>query len=1162
MSSAFGERALPVHIRPSDGWAQPFTTQETMMGNAQQSPRIARIFLACLWLVFPATVTAQSSTASINGKVRDPSGSIVPGTDVVLTSAQTNVERRTTTNEAGVYVFLNVIPGQYRLQASKMGFRTSKQPAFNLVVNQTVTFDFNLQVGEITQEVTVEAVGAEVQSSTAELGAVVGHQQVQDLPLNGRNFTQLLSLTPGASPVSVAQNAGGWGAVSAGATFSFPSINGQTNRSNFFMLDGINNQGAFLSTYAVAPIIDSIQEFKVQSHNDEAEFGGALGGIVNVVTKSGTNKLHGSVWEYLRNDAFDARNTFFQEKTPFRQNQYGAAVGGPVVLPKLYNGRNQTFFFAAWQGWRYRRPANTFFRVPTEANLRGDLSDVPQQIFNPFSTREDPDNPGTFIRDPFPNNQIPAELIHPGMVRFAQETLPPPVFTGNADRNGLDSTPYQQNQEEYTFRLDQMLGLKDSLWFRYTGITRDDLRSGGRQSISSIVQNPAKNWAISWVHSFNPSTVLQTQFGHVHSRYDEFTKFRDLPPSFALDIGFAESFARSPAGGVALVPSIEVADFFGGGESYHLHPDFTNIYQYKANASKIVGNHTFKWGGEINSNGLESLGDGPGVSFSSVQTNDPRNPGGTGSALASFLLNVPWGARDEYFHESLRWGGVLGFYFHDQWKATPRLTVNLGLRYDRTFIPPYGAEGTEGENGGIETGSLDLIMGRYILQKQSPYCSERGRAPCIPGSGLPEHVVVDPRGKIYHDTTKNFQPRLGLAYRLAPSTALRASFGVFFDNWAAVTQTAQNYAGSWPDVANQLAVNLNNPSPSSPTPTSFGTDPFPEGPFPASTPFNQVAWFMDPNFKNPYSMQWNLGVQRQLNQSTLVTANYVGSGSRRLQIGGFYNVAVTPGPGEKAPRQPFPYISPSFFDRSWGRANYHAFQFLLDKKYSNGLAYLVSYTWSKSIDIACSGWYGVEGCSVQDPYHFNNDRSVSGYDIPHLLSISWVYQLPVGTGKKYRTGSRVLNHIVGNWQVNGIATFHSGLPYDVGVAGDIANTGNVGYSGYYMRLNLVRDHKLSNPTPQNWFNRSAFAVPELYTFGNLGRNSLRGDGTQNLDLSFFRQFPLGESKSVEFRVEMFNAFNTPEYALPERNFASQNFGSVLATANQARQMQFGLKIVF
>jgi Carboxypeptidase regulatory-like domain/TonB dependent receptor len=1127
------------------------------------SPALVMLFLIFLWFALPVMITAQNSTASVNGTVRDTSGSVVPGSDVVLSNTQTNVERRAVTNEAGIYVFLNAIPGKYGLQASKIGFKTSKQSTFALAVNQTATFDFTLELGEITQEVTVEAVGAEVQSSTAELGAVVGHEQVQDLPLNGRNFTQLLSLTPGASPVSVAQNSGGWGAVSAGSSFTFPSINGQTNRSNFFMLDGVNNQGAINSTYAIAPIIDSIQEFKVQSHNDEAEFGGALGGIVNVVTKSGTNELHGSLWEYLRNDAFDARNPFFQDKTPFRQNEYGASVGGPVVIPKLYNGHNKTFFFAGWQGWRYRRPANSFFRVPTEANLRGDLSDIPQQIFNPFTTREDPGNPGTFIRDPFPNNQIPANLIHPGMLRFAQETLPKPVFTGNADRNGLDSTPYQQNQEEYTFRLDQTLGSNDSLWFRYSGITRDDLGSGGRQSIASIVENPAENWAVSWVHIFSPSTVLQTQFGRAHSSYNAFSRCRDLPPSFAREIGFADTFASGFSGGFTLTPAIEVADFFAGGESNNLNPDFTDTYQYKANASRIVGNHTFKWGGEINSNNFEAFLQGAYINFSSVQTNDPQNPGGTGSALASFLLDVPDFASRQNAHETLRWGGVLGLYFHDQWKATAKLTLNLGLRYDRTFIPPFGANGTEGENGGIETGSLDLINGKYILQKQPPFCSERGRAPCIPGSSLPEHVVVDPRGKIYHDTTKNFQPRVGLAYRLMPSTALRASFGVFFDNWAAVTQTAQNYTGSWPDLASQSAGNLNNPSPSSPTPTRFGTNPFPEGLFPAPTPFNQVNWFMDPNFRNPYSVQWNLGFQHQLNQSTVVTANYVGSGSRRLQIGGTYNVSLTPGPGDQAPRQPFPYISPSFFDRSWGRSNYHAFQFTLDKKYSNGLAYLVAYTWSKSIDVACSGWYGVEGCSVQDPYHFNNDRSVSGFDLTHLLSISWVYQLPIGHGKKYRTGSRVLDYIVDNWQVNGIATFHSGLPYDLGVSGDIANTGNVGCcSGYYMRLNLVGDHELSKPTPQEWFNRSAFTVPEPFTFGNLGRNSLRGDGTQNFDLSIFRQFSLSESKRVEFRAELFNAFNTPEYGLPDRNFSSPSFGRVLGTANQARQMQLGMKIIF
>ncbi len=302
------------------------------------------------------------------------------------------------------------------------------------------------------------------------------------------------------------------------------------------------------------------------------------------------------------------------------------------------------------------------------------------------------------------------------------------------------------------------------------------------------------------------------------------------------------------------------------------------------------------------------------------------------------------------------------------------------------------------------------------MQNLPPSCNQRGRAPCIPTAdgSLPQFVEVEPRGKIYHDSTDNWQPRVGLAYRLGQNTAARASFGMFFDNWAGVTQTAQNYQGSWPDVAGQIANNLNNQLSQSTLPNRTGTNPFPEGPFPAPTPFNQVTWFMDPNARNPYSMQWNLGIQHQLTKSSTLSANYVGSGSRRLFIGGYYNVALTPGPGNPRARAPFPHIAPTYYDRSWGRSNYHALQLLVDKKFKAGLAYMVSCTWSKAIDIATSGWYGVEGHSSQDPYNFNSDRSVAGFDLPHVLTISWIYQLPIGPGKTFNPSNKLLGHLVGN----------------------------------------------------------------------------------------------------------------------------------------------------
>ncbi len=332
--------------------------------------RTVAAFSILLWSLTPGM--AQLSTATVTGVVRDPSGAIVANVKLTLRNVDTNVEHAAESNSAGNYVFLSIIPGSYSLTAEAAGFDTTSVPAFKLEVNQTSTINLTLNVGTVKQNVNVEAAGELVQASTAEIGAVVSSKQVIDLPLNGRNFTQLLALTPGVAPVSVSQNSGGFGNVLTGSAFVFPAINGQTNRSNFFLTDGIDNQGAFQSTYSVAPIVDQIEEFKVNSHNDQAEFGGVLGGVVNVVTKSGTNSLHGSVFEFLRNDYLDA-NQFFNNKSDvpkkaYRQNQFGGVLGGPVLIPKLYNGRNKTFFFGAYEGVRFSQANTNLFISPPTPN--------------------------------------------------------------------------------------------------------------------------------------------------------------------------------------------------------------------------------------------------------------------------------------------------------------------------------------------------------------------------------------------------------------------------------------------------------------------------------------------------------------------------------------------------------------------------------------------------------------------------------------------------------------------------------------------------------------------------------------------------------------------------------------------------------------------------
>ncbi len=362
-------------------------------------------------------VLAQLSSASLNGVVRDPSGAVVANASVGLRNVDTTVERSTVSNDAGNYTFQNITPGRYTLKVTASGFKSKQVSEFVLAVSQNATIDIPLEVGSQIDMITVEAGAEQLKVSTADLGTVIATRQVNDLPLNGRNFTQLLSLTPGVAPVSVSQNSmggrdGGFTApIAVGSAFIFPAVNGQTNRSNYFLADGLNNFGTFQSTYAVPPIVDAIQEFKVVSHTDSAEFGSVLGGVVNVVTKSGTNEPHGTAWEYVRNNIFDSQPAFAATNPAFRQNQFGASFGGPVWIPKVYNGRNKTFFFAAYQGFRYTRDSTENILVPTAAQLAGDLSDFPTQIYNPFTTQ--PSGSG-FTRDPFPGNQIPASLPEVG----------------------------------------------------------------------------------------------------------------------------------------------------------------------------------------------------------------------------------------------------------------------------------------------------------------------------------------------------------------------------------------------------------------------------------------------------------------------------------------------------------------------------------------------------------------------------------------------------------------------------------------------------------------------------------------------------------------------------------------------------------------------------
>jgi hypothetical protein len=1138
---------------------------------------------------FPGTAGAQVGTA-VSGTVRDASGAVIPEAKVTLRNMANKLDLVTTTNSAGAYGFPSVQPGNYELRVSKQGFNAAVESDVTVVVNQIGTFDVTLKTGSVTETVTVQATANQVETTSAELGVAIVKAEVNDLPLNGRNFTQLLTLTPGVSNINVSQNSQTSGGVWSNpiGTFSYPSVNGQSNRSNLFLLDGVNNQGSFGSTYAVAPIVDEVQEFKVQSHNDDASFGGVMGGIVNVVTKSGSLGYHGSLWEFLRNTDLDSGNSLVG-KVPHQQNQFGVAAGGPIEIPWHRSSAPKTFFFASYEGFRNHTTAATFFNTPTPDQLGGDLSTVAGQIYNPFSVVADPTSPSGFSNSPFmcdstgnalpatnniqpagiPCNKIPSNMLSTAMVTYASTLFPAPINTGNPSFNGLDNTKTIIRQDTYSARLDHQFSLNDNVFARFTQFRQPVSGSGGFTGLLHDQVTDGYNVAVGYTHSFSSNTLLSLTFGRVSINIDQGSAYPNAPPNFWQTVGWSPNFASNFIGGVSMNPEVVISGYIGNpnpsahGAAQIDNTHVSDIWQWGGDFTKIYRRHTFRLGANFTSNNAGALYLNSSVIFAAANTSSAVDLSG-GDALASFILGVPNNAGRRDVIETEHGGWVDGFYFMDQWKVTNKLSVNLGLRYDFTLMPIYG----DNKNQNNEVGDMDLFRGIYILAHNAPACAVALAAPCIPtpDGSLPPNVIVTPNsnGSIYHNDLTNFQPRVGVAYSLFPKTVIRAGYGRFYDNWAAITQTAQNFEGTWPSVGQLGASNLN---PLSGTPNTSALDPFNLGsgqPLPPATPFSQSTWFADPYLKRPYADQWNFGVEQQVTSRTVLTVNYVGSRGEKLDIGGAYNVATTPGPGNPQLRAPFPNIGATAFDRSTGSSTYNALQASLNGRNEHGLTYLVSYTWSKALDLGCSGWYGVEGCSTQNPYDLRADKGPAATDLPQIFSAAFVYDLPFGKGKRFSSGNSIVDYVIGGWNINGVLQLHSGAPFDVGSGKDIANTGNYNYgNGYgYERANIVGSPYPSGKNAMEWVNPSSFEVPAQFTFGDLGRDSLRSDWYRNLDFSIFKVFPVTESKRFEFRLEMFNLTNAEVLSIPISSLENPDFGQVTSTVTQPRQIQLGLKFYF
>jgi hypothetical protein len=665
----------------------------------------------------------------------------------------------------------------------------------------------------------------------------------------------------------------------------------------------------------------------------------------------------------------------------------------------------------------------------------------------------------------------------------------------------------------------------------------------GRLLQGTTVQTdiPGKNAGTSYSHVFGPNTLFNALFG-----YSGLTN-NSVPVLSSQDL-----FQSAPFKGFAdkpglNAPGITLPSAFGtqGSRIDFLGPQ--EAYQVRADLSHVTGRHSLKFGGEIIWQLFHDNTYDGNLTFNAIQTADLNNPGNTGSDVASFVLGAmdAWEFRDRiYDYESQLWN----FYAQDSWRATDKLTINFGLRWDLLRNPAFSTNFPS---------TWDFNNGTFVVGSvKPPACGGGQVAPCLPDPNNPyisQYVRFTGNSQIIQNDYKMFGPRFGFAYQVQPSMVIRGGFGIFYDLEAGVMQTAQNASGAWPRTDLIRGVNVNRPTITSLADDTFnGTNPR----IPLATPATAQAFFYDPNYRNPYSEQWNFEIQKELGSNMTFSAGYVGSHGSRLDIGGFYNTALTPGPGPTQPRALFPWATASNYDRSIGRNSYHALQLKAERRLSAGLSFLAQYTWSKSIDIASSGWFAAENQSLQNPYNINADRSVSGYDIPQFFSTALVYALPFGHDQRWLNHG-IASRVLGNWQVNSIVLLRSGQPFNPTMGIDVANIGSA-----TTRPDLVGDPHAPNPSPDAWFLKTAYASPAAFHFGTSGRNQLRTQSLRNVDFSLFREDALGEHVKSQFRVESFNILNTPTFGIPQTTFTNPNFGRVSSTVSTARQIQLGLKLIF
>ena len=1100
--------------------------------------RTTRVVALLAILSLTMIVGAQTSDAVLVGIVTDASSGVIAGARVAVVNSATGVSREVVTNEAGAYRIGPLTPGAYEVRTSQPGFKSKIQANVVLQTGAVLKLDMSLEVGDVSERVEVTAAAPMLQTQETSVGGVIATSELERIPVNGRNYTRLLILMPGTSDVRRSQGRGDLSGT------QMVSVNGQRTQDNNYSLDGLDNNMMFMNSPGGSPPMDAIQEFRVATGNS-AEYGRSSGANVNLAIKSGTRSLHGDVYWYLRNDKFDANEWFANRqgrgKVPFRQNQFGLSGGGPLLIPKLYNGREKTFWFANWEAFRWRRGQTAQATVPLEPMRAGDFSALSSTIYDPLTGTLDA--AGRIIRQPFAGNRIPSARIHPGMRFVVDKLMPLPNRPGAA--NNLLATQGQKNDRDtVVLRIDHAMGQKDMIFGRML-----------QQRVGQFIPNVSglydtsnrydvQNWGAGWNHIFSPTTVLEVKYGFNYPDNPGCPSFRDgLTRQSILTSSGVSIF--DPAALCDTRPTFGPQGYMGaggGGGETILDRD----HQFTGKLSKVIGRHSWKMGGGFSWRNMDAQYSNPtngNADFWTALTGSDNDARG-GNAFATMLLGYPsyirrgftiprLYARQPYYEA----------FVQDDWRLTDRVTLNLGLRWE-SGIRPWDANNALGNLLVTRDPSSGAYKAELMWAGVNPLPD-----PATGQVNSPAKTLGFGRSLMSNDMN-NFAPRVGIAYQVTSKTVIRAGAGIFYNS--TFMQEINDLRKFWPYLPQQ-EISFNRGA----QPDFRISD---AGPGFGSTQAIG-GWPQNPSNRSPYSQQWNLFIQHQLMADTTLDVGYVGSANRK-QIGYHgWNNAVRPGPGPVDPRRLL--AASGFTGNMDGGSNhfnseYNAFQAKVTRRFSKGLSALANYTWGRCMDDQSSLAEG----KYQDFLNARADWSRCSYDIQHVFKLGYVYDLPFGRGRQFGAGwTPALNAVLGGWALEGLVQMQSGTPSNVRTGGDRANVGKTNE-----RPNVLRNPNLPNNqrTVDRWFDTSAFALQEPFTWGNAGAYLVHDDGRIVFDVSIAKRFPIREGHSVEFRAEFFNFPNHPNFGAPGSGgyvIGTPGFGVIGGTTPE-RQIQFALRYSF